>query len=111
MLVLSSRCHEFSPFSVLEAMAAGLPIVASRVGGVPEQIADGETGLLVEPGDADELAAALTRLTQDADLRARIGAAARTRAEQAFDLEPFRRAHVELYSRELARRRLPAPMP
>jgi glycosyltransferase involved in cell wall biosynthesis len=110
VFVLSSR-SEGMPVSVLEAMAAGLPIVASRVGGVPEQIADGETGLLVEPRDADELAAALTRLTQDADLRIRLGAAARTRAEQAFDLEPFRRAHVELYSRELASRRLPAPIP
>jgi glycosyltransferase involved in cell wall biosynthesis len=102
---------EGMPVSVLEAMAAGLPVVASRVGGVPEQVADGETGLLVRPGDPHDLAAALARLLGDEDLRHRLGAAGRARAEQAFDLEPFRRAHLELYSRELARRGLPAPMP
>jgi glycosyltransferase involved in cell wall biosynthesis len=110
VFVLSSN-SEGMPVSVLEAMAAGLPVVASRVGGVPEQVTDGETGLLVEPGNPDELTAALARLTQDAELRRRLGAAARVRAERAFDLEPFRRAHVELYSRELASRRLPAPIP
>jgi glycosyltransferase involved in cell wall biosynthesis len=110
VFVLASR-SEGHPVSVLEAMAAGLPVVASRVGGVPEQVVDGETGLLVDPGDPKPLAAALERLTGDPALRRRLGAAGRARAEERFDLEPFRRAHLELYSRELATRRLPAPMP
>jgi glycosyltransferase involved in cell wall biosynthesis len=93
---------------VLEAMAAGLPVVASRVGGLPEQVVHGETGVLVAPGDPEDLAEALARLVADGELRRRLGAAGRARAEQSFDLEPFRRAHLELYSRELARRRLPA---
>jgi glycosyltransferase involved in cell wall biosynthesis len=102
---------EGMPVSVLEAMAAGLPVVASRVGGVPEQVEDGETGVLVDPGEPEDLADALSRLLGDVELRRRLGAAGRARAEQAFDLEPFRRAHLELYSRELARRRLPVPAP
>jgi glycosyltransferase involved in cell wall biosynthesis len=102
---------EGMPVSVLEAMAAGLPVVASRVGGLPEQVVDGVTGVLVEPGDPEDLAEALAGLVADRELRRRLGAAGRARAEQAFDLEPFRSAHLELYSRELARRRLPAPAP
>jgi glycosyltransferase involved in cell wall biosynthesis len=92
-------------------MAAGLPVVSSRVGGVPELVVDGETGILVRPGDASALAAALSSLIADPAKRRSLGAAGRARAEERFDLEPFRRAHVELYSRELARRGLPVPAP
>jgi glycosyltransferase involved in cell wall biosynthesis len=110
VFVLSSA-SEGMPISVLEAMAAGLPVVASRVGGLPELVPDGEAGLLVAPGDTEGLAEALRRLIADPQLRRRLGDAGHAQVRERFDLASFRRAHLELYSRELARRTLPAPRP
>jgi glycosyltransferase involved in cell wall biosynthesis len=110
IFVLSSA-SEGLPVSVLEAMAAGLPVVGSHVGGVPELVVEGETGLLVEAGDPQSLAAALDTLVEDAELRRRMGDAGRERARERFDLERFWEAHRELYSRELAKRGLPVPAP
>ncbi|MGZ8693912.1 MAG: glycosyltransferase family 4 protein [Gaiellaceae bacterium] len=69
---------------LVEAMACGLPTVATRVGGMPELLVDGETGLLVPPADADALAEALVRLLEDAPLAERLGAAGRARAVEGF---------------------------
>ena len=110
IFVLSSR-SEALPVSILEAMAAGLPVVATRVGGVPELVVDGETGLLVPPVDPRALALALQRLVDDPELRARLGAAGRARVEQHFRLDSFLEAHLGLYRRALAERRLPLPSP
>jgi len=101
VFVLSSR-SEGLPVSVLEAMAAELPIVASNVGGLAELVVDGESGILVPPGDPESLAGGLRRLIEDPELRRGLGAAARARAEASFDLASFQRAHVELYDRQLA---------
>jgi glycosyltransferase involved in cell wall biosynthesis len=100
--VLASR-SEGAPMSILEAMAAGLPVVASDVGGVGELVDDGVTGLLVPAGDAAALAAALDRLLADPALRRRMGAAGRELALRRFDVGEARRAHVELYARALER--------
>jgi glycosyltransferase involved in cell wall biosynthesis len=102
---------EGGPISILEAMAAGLPVIASDVGGVGEIVDDGVTGLLVTPGDPDALAAALQRVLDDAELRRRLGAAGRRRAAERFDVGAQRRAHLELYARELARHGAPSFMP
>jgi glycosyltransferase involved in cell wall biosynthesis len=103
IFVLSSRSEGF-PVSILEAMAAALPVVATEVGGVAEAVLHGETGLLVPPGDPHALAEALERLLRDEGLRRRLGTAGRDRVLQAFDVPRFRHAHLELYRRELARR-------
>jgi glycosyltransferase involved in cell wall biosynthesis len=77
-LVLPSA-NEGTPVSVIEALAAGTPVVATRVGGVPDVIRDREDGFLVEPGAADELADRLEELARDPALRDRLGAAGRER--------------------------------
>ncbi len=72
--------------ATLEAMAAGRPVVGSRVGGIPEMVVEGETGVLVPPQDPDALAAALEPLIASPEQRQRLGRAARERAERAFSL-------------------------
>ncbi len=72
------------PNVVLEAMATGLPVVATSVSGIPEAVSDGRTGLLVEPDDVTALADALERVLTDAALSSRFGAAARARITEEF---------------------------
>ena len=78
---------EGSPLSVIEAMAAGLPIVATSVGGIPELIRDGKDGLLVPPNDPEKLCDALHTLLTDKSLAERLGSSARSRFRENFDME------------------------
>ena len=87
----------------LEAGAAGLPVVAAAHGGLPEVVRDGETGLLVPPGDEEALSRALTRLAGDAELRRRLGEAAARDVRERFALERMLRELQDLYSRVLSR--------
>ncbi len=89
------------PRTLMEAMALGKPAVGTRVDGIAELIAHEECGLLVEPRDADGLAAALLRLIEDPDLRARMGRAARRRIAEHFDGRRMAERTCEIY-RELA---------
>lgn len=79
--------YEGISIALLEAMAASLPVVVTRVGGNPEVVVDGENGFLVESGDAAGLACALVALARDRALRERMGLAARARVETEFDLK------------------------
>ena len=96
ILALPSRFEAF-PLAILEAMLAGLPVVATDVGSVAEAVTDGETGLIVPPDDPEALAAALERLLADGELRARFGRSARARAELQFTSSALARNFEALY--------------
>lgn len=98
VVALTSR-WEALPLTILEAMRAGLPVVASAVGGVAEAIVHGTTGMVVPREDPPALTRALDRLLSDASGRARLGAAARQRYEERFTLDRMVAATNELYAR------------
>lgn len=89
VVVVPSTLPDPLPTVVLEAMALGTPVVASAVGGIPEMIEDGRTGLLVPPGDAAGLATSIARLLDDEAYRRRVAAAARERFRSDFSTERF----------------------
>lgn len=89
--------------AILEAQAAGKPVVASRVGGIPDLIIDGQTGLLVEPGDAEQLSEALWRLSSQPELRRRLKEAALHSLDGRFDAHTMTRQLDTLYQHLLCR--------
>jgi glycosyltransferase involved in cell wall biosynthesis len=97
VLVLPSVAHEDFPNVVLEAMGLGKAVIASRLAGTPEQVEDGETGLLVAPGDSAELARAMERLVADPDVREAMGRAGRRRFEARFTAEAAVHRYTALY--------------
>jgi glycosyltransferase involved in cell wall biosynthesis len=97
IFVFPSLWHEPFGIPVIEAMAAGLPVIATRAGALPEIVVDGETGILVERGDDEGLAAAISGLLADAHLRERMGAAGRERVRQLFTWERTVTRLEELY--------------
>jgi glycosyltransferase involved in cell wall biosynthesis len=102
--VLPSVWAEPFGLVLLECMAAGLPVIATRVGGIPEVVADGETGILVPPGDAAELARAMERLIADHALRESMGEAA-TKRSRSFTADVVVPRIESIYHEAVARRR------
>jgi glycosyltransferase involved in cell wall biosynthesis len=106
LVVLASICFEVCPLGLLEAQSHGLPIVASRVGGIPELVEDGVTGLLFEPRNSRELADKIRLLTGNAELSERIGFAAREKIIRENNEELYFSRLVNIYERAIARSRL-----
>jgi glycosyltransferase involved in cell wall biosynthesis len=100
-LVAVPSYSEGSPNVVLEAMAAGLPIAANAVGGVPEILEENVTGLMVPPRNPEAMAKAILQILSDEELRRRLGAAARARTESNHTPEAYRQTLVEFYQNTL----------
>jgi glycosyltransferase involved in cell wall biosynthesis len=96
VLVLPSLA-DAQPRVLIEAMFAGLPVVSTFVGGIPDLVRHGETGILVAPGDAAALAAAMARVADSEALRRAFGAAGRARAESEFRPERTAARYVAVY--------------
>jgi glycosyltransferase involved in cell wall biosynthesis len=103
ILVLPSFSENL-PVAIIEAMAAGVAVVATPVGAVEDIVTDGETGLLVPPGDVEALRVALTRLVEDPALRRRLGAAGLALHRERLDLVPFADAMRRVWSEAAAAR-------
>lgn len=97
IFVLSSQSEGF-PVSILEAMSCGLPVVAPEITGIPEMIREGEHGFLVTPRDAAALAEGMERLIVDADLRVRLGRAARERVVREFSLSHVVQERIRFFN-------------
>jgi glycosyltransferase involved in cell wall biosynthesis len=105
-VVVPSEWYENAPMSVLEAFAYGKPVIAARIGGIPELVADGVTGLLFEPGNANDLQRAIERLIERPGLAAEMGRRAREDVEARFGPERHYEGLMAIYER--ARERLTA---
>ncbi len=102
VLLLPSESESFG-LAALEAMACEVPVVASRVGGVPEVVDDGETGFLSPVGDTDKMAADAARLLMDEELRREMGQRARAQAVSRYRTDLVIPQYIEFYERVLAR--------
>jgi len=106
--VHAARVDTF-PNTVLEALACGVPVVATAVGGIPEQVPNGESGFLVPPGDAEGMAARIVDLLTHDELRGQMGANAAELARAHFDLDRQADTYVDWYRAILGRQMCTSP--
>jgi glycosyltransferase involved in cell wall biosynthesis len=104
MVVFATRCYEGFPTVLLEAMSHGLPVVCSRIGGLPEIVDDGVTGLLYEPGNVDELADRIRTLWQDPALCQRLGDAGRRKVKEDYAVDHLLDRLLEIYKKVITER-------
>lgn len=104
-IIVLPSVQDTLPFSIMEGQILGKPIVASRVGGIPEMIESGKTGILVRPGDSTELATALDRLVSDAAYRKNLGNQAAAWGRQAWSSELMAERMLHVYERTVAEAR------
>jgi glycosyltransferase involved in cell wall biosynthesis len=96
-VAMPSIWYENFPYAILEAFALGKPVVASNIGGMPEMVEDGKTGLLFEPGSARELSRVIGQLVESPERAEQMGRNARRRVEKEFDAETHYRKIMEIY--------------
>ena len=101
-LLVHPASREGLGIGILEAQAAGVPVVACAAGGVPEALADGDTGLLVEPGNPLALAEGVIKLLDDPNWRLQLGTAAAARIRAQFSPDRMTESYIELYREALA---------
>ena len=104
VLTLVSVCEAF-PVSLLEAMGCGKPVVATRVGAIPEMVVDRKTGLLVAPRNSEVVANALCQLFRDRPLAQQMGQAARAHAPNHFSLDCMVCGYERLFARLMCKKR------
>ena len=101
VVVLPSVYSDSAPLGAVEAMAAARPVVATRMGGLPELVADGVTGILVGPGEPQQIASALLRFLAEPGLAAALGSAGRERAEKRYSADRWINDTITFYEENL----------
>ena len=103
-VVLPSECYENCPMVILEAFAAGKPVIGSRLGGIPELVNEGVDGLLFEAGDAEGMGAAMRLLADNPEMASEMGRQGRAKVEERYSIQSYMKTLLGIYDRVLNRK-------